>query len=344
MEPICNKYNFNPAKTRFVDLKDNLELKEDIVSLIYDLLKIINNEIEREKIASLYDEASDFFKQSATDNFVFSFESPLIGKVNDVYLKNMTDDYYNEKEEIYKFKYLSNDFLEKFNILEKDRKKRKDLVKKILSSSFAKKEDSNVIVSSSGMCHEGSVLSLLEKHLPDEKATLVLSGFQASDTNGFLLKNLLDNKYDDNNEKEKRKIEFGKGEDIYLSEIKCKIVDMSSYYSGHADQEQLVDYVTDSRNSGKITVLLNHGSDSSRKELKTKIEERNVNNANIKVILPEFNKWFNVITNEHEVTEEIIPDDIENRKLNFIQIEDIHIYYPDEDKEKIDSFIARLQE
>jgi hypothetical protein len=117
---------------------------------------------------------------------------------------------------------------------------------------------------------------------------------------------------------------------------------MSEYYSGHADQEQLVDYITpDGRNIGNITVLLNHGTNNARETLKSKIEEKN---AKIEVILPEFNKWLNISSFEYE------PEDIEfktgtNTQFDFMQIGDIHIYYPiGYDNEKIQLIIDCINE
>ncbi|MCL2186419.1 MAG: hypothetical protein FWB86_11305 [Treponema sp.] len=62
-------------------------------------------------------------------------------------------------------------------------------------------------------------------------------------------------------------------------------------------------------------------------------------------MLPEFNKWLNIITFEYE------PDDIEydrerNPDLTFITINNIHIYfhveYDDEKKNKIIDYINNL--
>jgi len=198
-----------------------------------------------------------------------------------------------------------------------------------------------IIVSASGMCDDGRVISLLEEYLSDEKATIILTGFQATETNGYLLKNLLNKKYEENNEKERIQLKLRNG-DLSLASVKCTIEDMSEYYSGHADQEQLLDYITpDERNTGKIVVLLNHGTDDSRNELKAKIEKRN---NEIKVMLPGFNKWLNVATFEYEPedidfdTEKVVP-------LAFVQVGDIHIYHPVEyDDDKIQLMIDYIKE
>ncbi|MCL2273119.1 MAG: MBL fold metallo-hydrolase [Treponema sp.] len=346
MKKILEKYEIIPHKTFIIEIiqKYNSNFKRDIVNLINELCENNKIGITNEIINIFYDDTYNYVCESIIDSFIFSFESPLIGKINNVYLDNITDDYFNDKDKVRKFKYLSKDFLKYFKIDGKDHSEQKKSVKELFSDLFDKKEGCDVLISSSGMCDKGSVIPLLKKYLPDEKATIILSGFQASNTNGFLLKNLLNNKYEENNEKKKIKISL-KNEDILLSEVKCNIVDMSLYYSGHADQEQLVSYVTpDEKNSGEITVLINHGSDNSRELLKNEIEK---SNKDTKVILPEFNKWFNLNKNEQEEPEEININDKENNYFNFTRIGNIHIYFQnDYDKEKIDSikeFITKLE-
>jgi metallo-beta-lactamase family protein len=184
------------------------------------------------------------------------------------------------------------------------------------------------------------VVKYLEKYLTDEKTTIILTGFQAKNTNGFLLRKLCNDEY---NDEQKKSISLKlQSKNLTLDNIKCKIEDMSEYYSGHADQEQLLDYITpdetklkSSEKLGKISVLLNHGTDNARKMLKEKIEERN---KDTKVILPEFNKWINVSSIEYE------PEDIEfiseSNEFIFTKTGDVHIYYPvGYDGEKIQSII-----
>jgi metallo-beta-lactamase family protein len=210
------------------------------------------------------------------------------------------------------------------------------------------------------MCDEGRVTNLLDKHLPNENTISLLTGFQAKETNGLLLKKLSNNEY---NEEQKKSISLSlkiideqkrgklitkkeKNENIVLEDIKCKILDMSEFYSGHADQEQLLDYLTPPEEEleklkergetlGTLTVLLNHGTIEARTTLKEKIKERN---KDARVILPEFNQWFNVSTFMHE------PEDIDfesdKNKYVLTKAGDIHIYFPTGyDDEKIRSTI-----
>ncbi|MHC6204465.1 MBL fold metallo-hydrolase RNA specificity domain-containing protein, partial [Breznakiellaceae bacterium SP9] len=74
-----------------------------------------------------------------------------------------------------------------------------------------------------------------------------------------------------------------------------------SGYSGHADQEQLVNYVVwigkDDYDPGQTTVFLNHGTDEARRQLKEAIEEKDRTQNRekpISVRLPEINQWYNL--------------------------------------------------
>jgi Cft2 family RNA processing exonuclease len=279
----------------------------------------------------------------------FSFDSPLIEKINEIYIQHLTDEAYSDKDKQRKFKYISDKFIEEFNINIESILEGRNEINKILSCFLKetgqqnKKQENKaqnntkVIVTASGMCDEGRVVNLLEKYLTDEKAVIVLTGFQASGTNGYLFQNL--SKYS-KEEKDKIPVKLLKG-DIRLTDIKCRIEDMSDYYSGHADQEQLLDYVSpDERNTGNITVLLNHGTDSAREKLKLKKKKKN---HELKVILPEFNKWLNVSKYEYEPEDIKLGTDI--NEFVFSKIGDIHIYYPKKyDEEKIELIINYINE
>jgi Cft2 family RNA processing exonuclease len=253
-----------------------------------------------------------------------------------VYLRHLTDEAYSDKYNKRKFKYLSGSFLKEFGIGGGEIMDQKTEIKTLLSRFLTKNSKRvKIIVSASGMCEEGEVIRLLEKYLPDENATIILTGFQSPTTNGFLLKNLANGKYDENNEKKRISLKL-RNIDIRLADVKCAIKDMSEYYSGHADQDQLIDYVTpDERNTGNIAVLLNHGTNNAREELKRKIEERH---NGTKVLLPEFNQWLNTVSLEYE------PEDIEFKPdMLYVQVEAIRLYYPiGYDEEKLQSILGYI--
>jgi Cft2 family RNA processing exonuclease len=356
---IYQKIPENKGQTfQFMERKKRKELQKNMEEKIEEIVRFHKNIPERQ-----FFQMNDVCQKSIADVFEkngipkpsfdkknintlktnFSFISPLIEKINEVYIKHLTDESFSDKDQKRKFKYLSNSFLQEFSISNGELSEQKEEIKKLISCFLDKNlhKESKIIVTASGMCEEGSVIYLLEKYLRDEKATIILTGFQASDTNGFLLKNLLNKKYEENNEKERIPLKLNNS-DLRLADVKCTIEDMSEYYSGHADQEQLLDYITpDERNTGNITVLLNHGTNNAREALKTKIEEKN---DKIKVELPEFNKWLNVVTLGYE------PEDIElknetDMQFKFVKVNDIQIYYPSGyDNEKIQSIIDHINE
>jgi len=324
IEQICRNKKYSP-ECRFSEI--NTECQNMIANVFekYNVDKPSMDEI-----------------QNTQNNIKFSFDSPLIEKINEVYVKHLTDEFYSYKDDKRKLKYISDKFMKYFDINNSDFSELKSEIRKFIYRSLCDCKDvknPNIIVAASGMCDEGRMLNLLEKYFTNENATIILTGFQASGTNGFLLKNLLDEKYDEN---EKKTIPLKLNNyDFRLADRKCSIEDMSEFYSGHADQEQLLDYVTpDQRNSGKINILLNHGTNSAREVLKLKLEERN---PKVKVMLPEYNKWLNILTFEYE------PEDIEfNDEMNefgFANVGDIHIYYPIKyEKEKIQAIINYIKE
>ncbi|MDR2782625.1 MAG: MBL fold metallo-hydrolase [Treponema sp.] len=338
------------AKIDALEGKDKKSLRKRIKNEIEQVVKQHRYTVEK-PFSKINDECqnaiAEIFEQNniqkpslnstVQNKLNFSFDSPLIEKINKVYLDRITDEYFSTKDNNRKFKYLSDRFLEEFNITGDEIIKQKNKIKEILSCFLCKSLKTNnikIFVTASGMCEEGRVIDLLEKYLPDEKATIILTGYQAVNTNGFLLKNLSKGKYDENNKKEKMPLPLRNNE-LWLADIKCIIEDMSDYYSGHADQEQLLDYIIrDGRDTENIAVLLNHGTDTARETLKSKIEEHN---NKIKVVLPEFNKWFNVVTLEYE------PEDIEFKtedQFSFVQVSGIHIYYPVSfDNEKLQTII-----
>lgn len=270
-------------------------------------------------------------------------KSPLIKKINDIYLNHLTDDVFSNKEKKSKYKYLSDDFLCKFDIEHSSSSSEKtEKIKEILKKCFERTEDGNIVVSASGMCDEGAILELLQRHLKDENSTIILTGYQGKNTNGFLLKNYSEGKYDEENRKDE--ISLNKI-DMKLSNVKCKIEDLSEYYSAHADQEQLVNYIIESnKNSTKTTILLNHGTEKAQKKLKEILEQKG--GENISVLFPEFNKWFDIGSEKYNSEETDKNDEIMDFETvqQYINIDKLHIYFPIEyDKSKMIKIIEYIK-
>lgn len=166
-----------------------------------------------------------------------------------------------------------------------------------------------IIISSSGMCQEGMVSTILPHHLSDPNTTICLTGYQAKETTGYVLLNLeytKDNKPEDYLYNSKLP-----GYDIRLSEIKCKILNLSSYYSGHAGQQDIIEYLFDNpvdERTEPVKVFLNHGENESKKALASIIDDRNssLSDEFTKTIIPreeDSKNWYNLNTESWEVFE-----------------------------------------
>ena len=157
-----------------------------------------------------------------------------------------------------------------------------------------------VIVTSSGMCENGRVLEVLPEIVDNPDNCIVITGYQAVRTNGnrlLHLKDMSEQELYNNHLSNVTKVdENGVRSTIRFAEINCKIEDLSKYYSGHADQDQLVEYVHGVKqedcvhaieNKWPTTVFLNHGTDESRNCLKEQIEIKNKEmNHQVDVVIP----------------------------------------------------------
>ena len=249
----------------------------------------------------------------------YGYYSSLTAEVNQIYQKNLFNCTMNKNKEI-KYHYISPQFFKAFlpQITEAEKKleEGRKIINDILSNEYSysrvpsiKRDEkfdtffhrNDVCLFSNNFLNSENINKLTEL-LKDEKNTLVLTGYQGEGTNGALLKNLGEGVY---TEQDLFNIKLNDTE-MRLYEVKCKIEDMSAFYSGHADQEQLVEYVhgfNNTRGTHNVfptTVFLNHGTRDQRETLKQAIEEKNNSTHKVQVILPESLKWINLNTGEFE--------------------------------------------
>lgn len=122
--------------------------------------------------------------------------------------------------------------------------------------------DRDVVIASAGMCDNGPVVSYLEKWGADPRNTVILTGYQSEGSKGAeLMQRATETCVDPES----------------LTPGQAEVVDMSAFYSAHADQSMLLDFVfrTDGFGTGRpVTVFLNHGNPDSKYALKAAIEER----------------------------------------------------------------------
>jgi len=136
-----------------------------------------------------------------------------------------------------------------------------------------------IILSASGMCEIGRIKHHLKHHLWKENSTILFVGYQAPGTLG---RSIVDGA-------EKVKI-FG-------DEIAVKArIEYIEGFSGHADQEWLLNFLYSFHNPPKHVFLV-HGEEESQLELKEKIEE----NTDCSVTIPYFGECFDLTSQEEPV-------------------------------------------
>ncbi|GAA4879953.1 MBL fold metallo-hydrolase [Ferrimonas pelagia] len=146
-----------------------------------------------------------------------------------------------------------------------------------------------IVVASAGMCEAGPIVSYLDEFGQDVENTVVMTGFQAAGSRGRAILESAD------------------------EAIKGEVINLSSYYSAHADEDGLIKflfYLSGSDLGKKTTIFINHGTDSSKSDLKKAIEDRaskeKENDRKIaKVItLDGSHEWFDLNTGEEFHVEE----------------------------------------
>lgn len=130
----------------------------------------------------------------------------------------------------------------------------------------------SIIISASGMCEVGRIKHHLKHNLWNYNSCILFVGYQAPGTLGY---NIV-------NGAERVKI-FGE-------EIKVNArVEYLEGYSGHADQDGLMNFIYSFRNKPK-KIFLVHGEEESQNVLKDRIEEE----TNLPVIIPGFGETYDL--------------------------------------------------
>ncbi len=156
------------------------------------------------------------------------------------------------------------------------------------SKELNEKNESSIIISASGMCEVGRIKHHLKHNLWNPNSTILFVGYQAPGTLG-------------------RKIVDGAkqvkifGEDIAVNAR----IEYIEGYSGHADQEWLLNFVYSFINKPKHIFLV-HGEPEGQVVLKDKIEET----TEISVTIPDFGE-------KYELSDEInVIDKVKARKAS----------------------------
>ena len=131
----------------------------------------------------------------------------------------------------------------------------------------------SIIISASGMCEVGRIKHHLKHNLWDPKNTILFVGYQAPGTLGYSI------------------VHGAKKVKIFGEEIAVNArIEYIEGYSGHADQEWLMNFVYSFNNQKPKHIFLVHGEPDSEEALKEKIE----NEAKIPVTVPEYGETYDV--------------------------------------------------
>lgn len=143
------------------------------------------------------------------------------------------------------------------------------------SKELNEKIESSIIISASGMCEIGRIKHHLKHNLWNPKNTILFVGYQAPGTLG-------------------RKIVDGeKKVKIFGEEIAVNArIEYIEGYSGHADQELLLNFIYSFKTKPKHIFLV-HGEPEAQETLKEKI----IQNTDIGVTIPEFGEKYELDEN-----------------------------------------------
>lgn len=137
-----------------------------------------------------------------------------------------------------------------------------------------------IVITGGGMCEGGPVVKHLEKIVASKRhAAILVTGYMAKGSLGEALVGICKAR-DEGRPLPCESLVIGE-KTIAPYEVTANVIEIQGYYSGHADQDGLLDYVFREIGEEKAemprkaaTVFLNHGQHAARKALKEVIEAR----------------------------------------------------------------------
>ena len=213
------------------------------------------------ELNNLKDEKKDgIFKQKyeALMRVPVYVDSPLAISATEIFRKNM-DLFDEETQEIMK----SGDNPLEFSGLQFTKTAEE-------SKALNEKNESSIIISASGMCEVGRIKHHLKHNLWNSNSTILFVGYQAPGTLG------------------RKIVEGAKTVKIFGEEISVNArIEYIEGYSGHADQEWLLNFIYSFIKKPK-TIFLVHGEPEGQITLKQKIQ----GTTQIPVIIPEYGEEY----------------------------------------------------
>ncbi len=151
------------------------------------------------------------------------------------------------------------------------------------SKALNENVESSIIISASGMCDVGRIKHHLKHNLWNSNNTILFVGYQAAGTLG------------------RRLVEGAKKVKIFGEEIAVNArIEYIEGFSGHADQEWLMNFIYSFITKPKQIILV-HGDKDAQKELRDIIIEK----TNIPVTIPKYGEIYNVHNNNVEFEEKL---------------------------------------
>ena len=140
------------------------------------------------------------------------------------------------------------------------------------SKALNESNESSIIISASGMCEVGRIKHHLKHNIWNPKSTILFVGYQAPGTLGYSIVN-----------GEKKVKIFG---EEFAVNARIEYIEG---YSGHADQDGLMNFIYSFRNKPKHIFLV-HGEEDAQNVLRERIESE----TKIPVTIPEFGETYDV--------------------------------------------------
>lgn len=168
-------------------------------------------------------------------------------------------------------------------------------------NKLADKSYTNIVLTTSGMLHQGPSKGFLKRYLENDSAIFLLTGYIGNNSISDFIRGIIN--YENRNRSDRieyySEVEID-GKIITANDVKSIIEDMRPYYSGHADQNELIRFIFEVKKEEKIAqsesvVFINHGQNSAREGLKRAIES--------------YNNRENKTDTERNVSEIHLPDD-----------------------------------
>lgn len=141
------------------------------------------------------------------------------------------------------------------------------------SKALNENTEASIIISASGMCDVGRIKHHLKHNLWNPKSTILFVGYQAPGTLGHSIVNGA------------KKVKIF-GEEIAVNAR----IEYIEGYSGHADQEWLMNFIYSFNSQKPKHIFLVHGEEEAQNVLKEKIE----NEAKIPVTIPTYGQTYDV--------------------------------------------------